>query len=170
MDMQAIPFIRQKKDLDIRRIFFVLPQGETFGNLGNMYRTMILKNEYLNKLIAEIYTTHYLWRKSFVDEFDTFHYSRPSELEELNYKIETLAYWLRKSCDKLIYLQYLLKYWCVKNQPPPQIKIDSIGKLISTSINDDLKKELLARLQKHLFFLNDINNVSNISQRYYCQL
>jgi hypothetical protein len=161
MNFSDIPFIDQKPSIDVKKIWFFLPQDEVIGDLGRFYRTIVLRNDYFNKLIAEIYTMHYLWRKSLSEEEYSFQYSMPDEIGELNFKIETLTYWLRKSCDELICLQYILTHWCQKDEILHQVRIDSIGKLLSKEINDDIKMILYNKHLKHEPFLNDINNVSN---------
>lgn len=161
MDINKIPFIDQRPSIDVRKIWFYLPQDEVIGDLGLFYRTIVLRTDFINKLIANIYTEHYLWQKSFIEDAYSVQYSMPDQVQEINYNIETLVYWLRKSCDELICLQYILCHWLEGGNKLDEVRIDSIGKLLSKEIRNEIRRLLMETHTGSEDFLKEINDISN---------
>jgi hypothetical protein len=121
-----------------------LPSDTPFGNFYLKYLKIIGRIDHINLLIQDVFSG-----------FLQTHQSQGSDV--LHQLIaEEVVYWLRKTVDELISLQYVLYFQEQKGQFPIKVEVDCIG-LLNHQNSQDFKGNFL----DHLSFLNILNEVSN---------
>jgi len=153
--MLDIPLIYNKHDQVIIPHFFAMPGSAHFGLPQTKYDDILKRIYLLNKIISQIFLDHNLFVKAFETEDHNFERINQNFYSELRFKTETLIYWLRKTTDELIGLQYYLEYYSDNEVEPPSIKMESIGALLNCNC------KLLLRHNNSKEFLILLNEISN---------
>lgn len=153
--MIDIPLIKNNTGKVIYNSYYPMPNSAYYGMLQLKYDDIIKRIYFLNKTISEIFIDHNQFVEAVASQDYNFERLNNNFYSELRFKTEGLVYWLRKTSDELIGLQYYLEYIDINNAEPDSIKIESIGTLLNTTcqlsnIHSDSKS-----------FLIKLNEVSN---------
>jgi hypothetical protein len=125
-----------------------LPSDTPFGNFFLKYLKIVNRIDRINLLTQDI----------FLSFFSLAHQSEGGSEDFFQHQIitEEVIYWLRKTADELISMQYILHVQEQTGQFPNKIEVDCIG-LLNHENAQDFKQNFLV----HLKFLNTLNEVSN---------
>ena len=125
----------------------LLPSDTPFGNFSLKYMKIVIHIERVNSLIKDVFSS-----------FSQAHSSQGFGEDFYRHQLiaEEVVYWLRKTSDELLSLQYVLYIQEHTGQFPTKVEVDCIG-LINHQSALDFKNIFLAHLQ----FLNILNEVSN---------
>jgi hypothetical protein len=124
-----------------------LPSDTPFGNFALKYLKIVDRIDRVNSLILDVFSSFLLAHQSQGLGEDLFRHQLIAE---------EVVYWLRKSADELISLQYVLCIQEKTGQFPTKIEVDCIG-LLNHRNAHDFKQNFL----DHLSILNILNEVSN---------
>jgi hypothetical protein len=125
-----------------------LPSNTPFGNLFLKYLKIASRIDRINLLIQDI----------FLNFFSLAHQSEGGSEDFFRHQViaEEVIYWLRKTADELISMQYILHVQEQTGQFPNKIEVDCVG-LLNHKNAQDFKQNFLV----HLKFLDTLNEVSN---------
>jgi hypothetical protein len=124
-----------------------LPSDTPFGNFALKYLKIVSRIDQVNALILNVFSSFLLAHQSQGFGEDLFRHQLIAE---------EVIYWLRKTADELISLQYVLCIQEETGQFPTKIEVDCIG-LLNHCKAQDFKQNFL----NHLSLLNILNEVSN---------
>lgn len=124
-----------------------LPSDTPFGNFALKYLKIVSRIDQVNALILDVFSSFLLAHQSQGFGEDLFRHQLIAE---------KVVYWLRKTADELISLQYVLCTQEKTGQFPTKIEVDCIG-LLNHQNARDFKQNFLA----HISLLSILNEVSN---------
>lgn len=131
---------------------YLFSLSQKYGRLNLRSMQYAASHNYLNEILRIVYIEHGLLKeareKQTYYSYDLTHYT-------FKISIETIIYWLRKTCDEIISLYYFAEYYRLNDKEPSNILIDCIGRLMKEE--PEFKKGLFS----HLSFLSQLNDVSN---------
>ncbi|MEH2011304.1 hypothetical protein [Nostoc sp.] len=125
-----------------------LPSDTPFGNFALKYLKIVSRIDQVNSLIQDVFSSFSLAHQS--QGFDENFFRHQLIAEEV-------IYWLRKTADELISLQYVLYIQEQIGQFPTKVEVDCIGLLNHQNTQQTFKENFAA----HLSFLKILNEVSN---------
>lgn len=132
---------------------FKLPPNTIYGNLTLKHADISIRLKKINKDLKKVYHNYYGNNIGISGALPLDSVFEPLEVEQIVYGIRVVT-------DQLICLLYILNYNKIKGDFPDKIKIDSIGKYLSSKIKEE-DKEYLTVFADFTSFLTVLNNISN---------
>lgn len=126
-----------------------LPSSTAYGNLTLKWWKIVQRLEHVNVRIKELNLRHRLKYEAIAGN-----HLYQGLMDELM-TADEVVFWLRRTVDELISLNYLKETFLASGKMPSKIKIDCISNLL------DQDKMLCALKERHSDFLTELNEVSN---------
>lgn len=135
-------------------VIIKFPQSE-HTNFTLKWMEITQRVDNVNELITELFNIFQLFHSKLNDDAIADSILKTPMLYKQKFLTEQIFYWIRKTIDELICMLYVLNYLKKNNTYPRKIKIDCIGKLLSSNnFIEGIKS-------RHDGFLQIINDISN---------
>jgi hypothetical protein len=137
---------KPQQRLNSSQLLINLPSDTPFGNLMLKHMKIIDRMDRVNSSIEVVFSSYSSAR---IDD-------EKEDLMRHQFIIEEVVYWLRKTADELIGMQYVLYVQKQKGTFPKRVEIDCID-----SLNNSNQENFKQLFINHISLLGMLNEVSN---------